>query len=99
MEPKDIDLFIKAKRKTMIPSILTGISLVLFSCIIVLDFMGIEYSNTKTILTWAISLYLFAFGAGKWAFVSRKELINIIERQINNDAEALSYLANKTSKM
>ncbi len=96
MEHKDIDLFIKAKKKTIIPSILAGISIMIFSSVFILELLGIEHGETLTILTWAMAFYFTAFGAGKWAFVPRDKLMNIIERQINNDAEALSYLSTRS---
>lgn len=98
MEARDMELFIKAKKNTLIPNILTGLAAMLICSIFILEFMSINHDLTVTILTWAMVLYFTAFGVSKWAYVPREELINIIERQINNDSDALEYLANKSSE-
>jgi hypothetical protein len=97
VEDRDIEVFIKAKRGTLIPNVATGLAVLLFFSVVVLEYMGINHDLTATLLTWAAVLYFAAFGTSKWAYVSRQQLINVIERQINNDPKALEYLANKSS--
>jgi hypothetical protein len=98
MDIKDIDIFIKAKRMTRIPNLILGIAYLLLWVFLGLEIAGIEHGYRVAIVSWVVALIGMAFGSQKWAFVPREKLIDIIERQINSDADAIEYMARKESK-
>ena len=97
MDKEDIEIFIKAKRGEVMPNILLALALCATLALYILESMNPAHEYTKLLLTAAFGLGSFAFGASKWAFVSRQQLIKIIEKQINQDPQALEYMSSSKS--
>lgn len=95
MNTKDIDIFIKAKRNAILPNVLLCLAFLLICAFVLLELASVEHDFTLLIPLMALAFWCMAFGTQKWALVPRNELINIIERQINKDSEAIKYLSSK----
>jgi hypothetical protein len=95
MDSKDIDAFIKAKKEQTRAELL-GIAALLPLALL----MFIEASDIETRFTFPLIMFVFILlvtsqGASRSVSVSRRELVAIIERQINRDPAALQLLAEK----
>jgi NAD(P)H-hydrate repair Nnr-like enzyme with NAD(P)H-hydrate dehydratase domain len=95
IEEKDIDTLIKAKRDEFTIQILMTFSALTFVTLIVLEALSIEHEYTILLATLGMVFLGSAIGQNRWVSVSRAQLIDVIERIISSDADALKMLAQK----
>ena len=98
MNEKDINIFLKAKRGQFASNIFFAISMLALSSLIFLEAARIEHRYTTLLITLSMMLIFASTGTSRWVTVSRTDLLSIIQRQINNDVEALKLLAERKTK-
>ncbi len=95
MIEKDIDKFLKAKKEQLAIDILMFCSLATISSLILLEAMSIEHDHTILLAIFSMIFLMSAMGSSRWVTISRSDLLDIIRRQIDSDAEALVTIAEK----
>ena len=95
MEDKDIDAFIKAKKELAISELLTVATMLPLAVLMFINGSGIGSQFEFPLIMLAFCLLVFSHGSSKWVAITRRQLIDIIERQINRDPVALQRLATK----
>jgi hypothetical protein len=95
MDEKDIELFIKAKKQQRVESTMTIVAALLFVVFTVLHALDTEQGSWAIALPMWTFLLLLSARQSLWVPVSREQLVNVIERQINRDPEALTTLTFK----
>ena len=95
MDSKDLDRYLTAKRQQRLANYISLVAAVLCAGAGILLYLGVEPVASKAVLIGsAIGLILANSEFGLYgAVVSRQSLLEIIERQINRDPGALSYVA------
>lgn len=95
---KDIDLYLEAKRQSKVRRYFLICCILMLVIWISLRLLGIN--NTLLDIT-AVSIFIAglanADGGSFISFVPKSKLIEIIERQINSDPEAIKYVASKNT--
>lgn len=97
IEERDVDTLIRAKRDQVVINILMIVAFLTFTILIALEALSIEHQFTILLSTLGMVFLAVAMGQNKWVSVSRAQLIDIIERIINNDANALKIIAKKNN--
>lgn len=93
---KEVDIYLEAKRQLKIGRAITILCismLIIFICLRVFDVNNI-YWDMAVVSVFVASL-VNANGGNFSTYVSKSKLLKIIERQINNDPEAIKYIASK----
>lgn len=93
---KEVDIYLKAKRQLKIGRAIATLCismLVIFICLRIFDVNNI-YLDMAVVCIFVGSL-VNADGGTFSTYVSKSKLLKIIERQINNDPEAIKYIASK----
>ncbi|MBE0365494.1 hypothetical protein PULV_b0075 [Pseudoalteromonas ulvae UL12] len=91
---KDIDLYLKAKRQLKIRRNILIMCILMLIIWIALRLFGI---NNTTLDIVAVSIFMGGLvNADGGSFVPKSKLLEIIERQINSDPEAIKYVGSKT---
>lgn len=92
----DIELFLKAKRQLKIRRNILILCILSLITWIALRFAGINHTYLDTA---ALAVFFAglanADGGAFFAFIPKSKLLEIIERQINNDPQAIKYIAQK----
>lgn len=101
MEAKDIELYLKAKKEIRRAWRITQICVLALLVWIGLYFFDIRYEALNGV---AVALFIVGLINGEvcsvsafGSYSSRSRLLEVIERQINNDPAALQYLAERGS--
>jgi len=97
---KDLEIFNKAKNNQLVPSImlLTSVLLALLVCYFEIDIANLNNQYSIFIASFAFILFNWANSDKKWSFVSKHELLSIIERMVNENPEALEQLSKLNEK-
>jgi len=93
---KEIDTYLNAKRQLKIRraiAILCILMLIIFICLRVFSVNNL-YLDIAVVSVFVGAL-VNADGGSYSTYVSKSKLLKIIERQINNDPEAIKYIASK----
>lgn len=94
MNIDDIKLYLKAKQQQKIGKIITVVAILFIALYVVLLFLGISTEFVEPIV---IGVFIGAVwinnGTLGWWNVSKNQLIEVIEHQINSDPEAMKYLS------
>ncbi|MDP5213461.1 hypothetical protein ORJ66_10450 [Pseudoalteromonas tunicata] len=92
----DIELFLKAKRQLKIRRNILILCIVSLITWIALRFIGISHTYLDfVVLAVFLGGLVNADGGAFFAFIPKSKLLDIIERQINKDPEAIKYIAKK----
>ncbi|GAB1258402.1 hypothetical protein NBRC116494_29040 [Aurantivibrio plasticivorans] len=93
MSEDDLKIFLKAKKEEFASQVLTVLSLIPLCVIIVTEALAIHFEYTMLAAVFSSILLVASAGNKRWVTVTRRDLINLIERQINSDSEALTLRA------
>mgnify|MGYP000402384407 CR=1 FL=1 len=95
---KDIDLYLKAKRQSKVRKNILIMCILMLIIWIALRLLGVNNTMLDII---AISIFIGglvnADGGSFSSFVPKSKLLEIIERQINSEPEAIKYVASKNT--
>lgn len=99
MDQKDLDLYLLAKRQQKVASVVTVCALALVVGFGALLLLGATDPLVKAALAGSVlGLFLANSEFGVFGMpVSRRELLGILENQINQDADALGYVAERSN--
>ncbi len=97
MNKSDIETFMKAKKEDRLYRLFQALSVISILVLLILNAYDPEHSLTTALLTASVLFSSFAFGANRWVSVSRRDLLDIIQRQINHDSEAIGEISKSTS--
>ena len=94
MNLEDVRIYSKAKRQLKIGKYILSLAIIVMVISIAWMFTGVDSDWAKiTAITAFIVALLSQNGFLGWGIVSQSQLIEIIERQINCDPEAIKYLS------
>jgi hypothetical protein len=98
MDGSDLEKYVTAKRQLRFAAYITVVAVLICVGAGALLYLGIAPSVSKAVLIGsAVGLLLANSEFGLYgAVVSRRTLLEIIEKQINRDPDALAYLAKKS---
>ncbi len=97
MNTKDIDIYLTAKKQQDKRTAATIFSIIILTLYLILSLFGVNYSYFEPI---AVGSFIGAIllnsdiKISSQKFITRNELLRIIENTINNDDEALEYISN-----
>ncbi|WP_019677957.1 hypothetical protein [Arsukibacterium perlucidum] len=94
MDKNDIRIYLSARKSEARIKVLQIFTIGIMSVFITLQAFGIEIP----IFSYAVSglvIASLAASIGGWASPSKSELLDIIEREINNNPSALRYISGK----
>jgi hypothetical protein len=93
MTPADIETFLKVKRQIVwtqrVQIVVAVLALVGLTALLLFR----QWDDATANMVWGIALGAAMFSAGARGNVPRDRLIELLERQINRDPNALRYLA------
>ncbi|MBL4822791.1 MAG: hypothetical protein JKX90_04615 [Colwellia sp.] len=95
---KDIDLYLEAKRQSKV-----RINILILCVLMLIIWIGLRFFgvNNTTLDIAAVSIFIGvlvnADGGSFISFIPKLKLLEIIERQINSDPEAIKYVASKNT--
>jgi hypothetical protein len=97
---KDIDLYLRAKNQSKIRK-----NILISGFLVLIIWIGLRLFGVNNITLDSVTVgLLFTFlvnsdgsGVSPISFVSKSKLLEIIERQINSDPEALKYVISKNT--
>lgn len=98
MNEQDIDLYLRAKNPRNIGNIAINIALVSTGIALIALFVPGFSEFAKYFLLLAFILGTSTYGAGHRSYVSRKELLALIERNINADPKLISILSSRQAQ-
>lgn len=93
MDKSDIKTYMKARKEDRLYRLFHALSVTSIVVLLMLNAYETEHNLTTALLTTSVIFSSFAFGANRWISVSRQDLLDIIQRQINNDSEALGEIS------
>ena len=94
MNERDIEVYIRAKRHQKLARlfVLSAISLILFY--IALRTIGVDFQYMDAVFG-GLVIGALSFDVGAWSKASKKDLLEVIEHQINQDPKAIEMLSRK----
>ncbi len=95
MEKRDLNQYIRAKRQTKISAHVIVAAIVIIGIYVVLSIMNAEIPHLEYVAIGVLIGCIAANIDAGWSIVSKRELLGIIERQIQKDPDALMYLNEK----
>jgi hypothetical protein len=93
MKEDDIELYLKAKNKFAYGNMVYWVALIAAAVAALTTFIPGFHGYTKYFVLAALIIGTSTYGLGSRSYVTRKTLLNILERQINSDPKALEYIA------
>ena len=95
---KDIDLYLEAKRQSKVRRNILILCILMLIIWIGLRFFGVNNTSLDiAVVSIFIGGLVNADGGSFISFVTKSKLLDIIERQINSDPEAIKYVASKNT--
>lgn len=95
MNEQDIDLYLKAKNTWSLGNIAIHTAVVLSGIAFIASFIPGISEYVKYILLFAFIVGTSTYGAGHRSYVSRKDLLALIERNINSDPNLISKVSQR----
>jgi hypothetical protein len=95
MNEQDIDLYLRVKNPGSFANIAIHTALISVGLAFIASFIPSVSEYTKYLLLFAIILGISTYGAGHRSYVSRKDLIALIERNINSDPKLIALVATR----
>ena len=93
MNEKEVVLFLKAKKEDLASRILIAMSMFTVVSIIVLEALGIQHDYTIALASLSSVFLLCSMGSSRWVTVSKSELLELIQKQIDSDPSAIQLVA------
>lgn len=98
MDNKDIDLYLSGRKKETLKRKIYFMSIALSIAIVLAHSIGLLESNQFDVYLLAFCVVFNAFlYIAPWEKPRTCDLLNIIEKQINNDPELIEKVANRNS--
>lgn len=98
MTEEDIKIFLKAKKEQLAADILLVIAVLFLIILFVLEVLHPQHEYTIVLSTLTFVALLSSYGSSRWVSISKKDLLGLIQRQIDADSEALTTLSNLKKK-
>lgn len=95
MSENDLELYIRARNPLSYGNILMATASLSLGVAFIVAFVPALSGYTKYFLLTCFILGASSYGIGRYCYVSKSDLLNLIERQINSDADALAYLSTR----
>jgi hypothetical protein len=95
MNERDIDLYLTAKNPWSIGNIAINMAVAAVGLALVISFVPNFSEYAKYLLLLAAIVGTSTYGAGHRSYVSRKDLLALIERNINADPSLISMVSSR----
>lgn len=98
MNEQDIDLYLRAKNPWRLGNIAAGIALLMAGLALVVSFIPALSSYAKYALLLAFIVGTSTYGVGHRSYVSRRDLLALIDRSINSDPKLIAMVSSRMSR-
>ena len=95
MNEQDIDLYLRAKNAWSLGNIAINTALFFAGIALIASFVPSISEYVKYLLLFAFIVGTSTYGAGHRSYVSRKNLLALIERNINSDSNLISIVSQR----
>lgn len=96
MDEKDLDIYLRARNSLTLGNTAMGVAHISVGLAFIASFIPGLAEYVKYLLLFAVILGTSTYGVGARTYVSRRELLALIERHINSDAMLIKLLANRS---
>ncbi len=94
MNERDIDIYLRAKHQQKLARLVAIAAIFLTIFYIALRIIGVDFQYMDAIFG-GLVIGALSFNFGSWSNVSNRDLLSLIERQINKDPKAIEILSRK----
>lgn len=98
MNEADLNMYLRAKDKWSLGNLFYSAALFITVMGIMALYIPAVEHLAKYLLLASFLIGTSTYGAGVRGYVSRADILKVLDRQISNDPEALKYIASTTNK-
>lgn len=97
MKEQDIEIYLAAKNTYSYGNIICLVVVAISAIVALTTFLPSLQQFSKYIVLAALVIGTSTYGLGVKSYITRKDLLGVLDRKIRSDAEALKYIASKSN--